>query len=101
MADGSLPQAPLYRDVRALTIKELRGQIDVIVAGFPCIDACKAGRKLGIEGSESTLVWKVCRLAGDSGVLRIFLGNVDSFRFMEEFWRAVLIELTELGFQIE
>ena len=101
MADGSLPEAPLYHDVRALTKKELRGQIDVIVAGFPCVDLCKAGKKQGLGGSESTLVWEVCRLARDSGVLRIFLENVDNFRFMEQFWRAVLLELTELGFQIE
>ena len=101
MADGSLPKAPLYQDVRALTKKELTGQIDVIVAGFPCIDVCTAGKKLGLEGSDSTLVWEVIRIAKESGVLRIFLENVNNIRFLEEFWKAVLSALTELGFQIE
>ena len=100
MADGCLPKAPLYNDVRTLTEKELTTRIDVIVAGFPCVDVSKAGRKLGLDGSESTLVWEVVRLVRALGVPMLFLENVDHFRFMPKFWTPVLVELLNLGFQI-
>ena len=101
MLDGSLPKAPLYDDVQTLTEKAFTTQIDTIVAGFPCIDLSKAGRKRGLEGSESSLVWEVIRLARVLDVPMLFLENVDNFRFLGEFWEAVLVALMDLDFQIE
>ena len=101
MLDGSLPKAPLYDDVQTLTEKAFTTQIDTIVAGFPCIDLSKAGRKRGLEGSESSLVWEVIRLARVLDVPMLFLENVDNFRFLGEFWEAVLVALMNLDFQIE
>lgn len=100
MADGCLKKAPLYDDVRKLTEKEITTRIDVIVAGFPCVDVSKAGRKLGLDGSESTLVREVVRLVHVLEVPTLFLENVDNFRFMPEFWKAVLAELLKLCFEI-
>ena len=101
MLDGSLPKAPLYDDVQTLTEKAFTTQIDTIVAGFPCIDLSKAGRKRGLKGSESSLVWEVIRLARVLDVPMLFLENVDNFRFLGEFWEAVLVALMNLDFQIE
>ena len=102
MVDGSLPKARLYDDVQTLTEKTFTTQIDTIVAGFPpCIDLSKAGRKRGLEGSESSLVWEVIRLACVLDVPMLFLENVDNFRFLGEFWEAVLVALMNLDFQIE
>ena len=100
MADGSLPKAPVFHDVRSLTKKDLRTPIDIIVAGFPCVDVCKAGQKLGLDGSESTLVWEVVCLARELGVPMLFLENDDNFRFMTDFWKAVVMELLALDFNI-
>ena len=100
MADGCLPKAPLFHDVRSLTKKDLRTQIDIIVAGFPCVDVCKTGRKLGKDGSESTLVWEVVRLARELGVPMLFLEHVDNFRFLTYLWKAVVMELLDLDFNI-
>ena len=96
-----MAEAPLYDDVHTLTGKELTTRIDAIVAGFPCIDLCKAGRKRCLEGTESTLVWGVVRLARVLDVPMLFLENVDNFRFLGEFWEAVLVALMNLDFQIE
>jgi hypothetical protein len=38
MADGSLPTAPVFSDVRVLTKDMLPQAIDILVAGFPCVD---------------------------------------------------------------
>jgi len=100
MADGSLPQAPILNDVRRITSHQITTHVDVIVAGFPCVDICKAGRKQGLQGSESTLVWEVLRIAQDIGVSMIFMENVDNLRFMTDFSHALMGELAKLGFQI-
>ena len=100
MADGSLPQAPILNYVRRITNSQITTHVDVIVAGFPCVDVCKAGQKQGLQGSESTLVWEVLRIARDMGVLMIFMENVDNLRFMTDFWHALMGELAKLGFQI-
>ena len=101
MADGSLPTAPVFNDARALTKDTLPHSIDILVAGFPCVDVCKAGLKKSLEGSDSTLVFEVLRIAREMAVPMVFLENVDNFRFMREFWEAVFRELSGLGFQIE
>ena len=44
------------------------------------------------------LVWEVLRIAGEADVNMIFFDNVDAFRFMTEFWEAVLRDLLKLGF---
>ena len=102
IADGGLPKAPIFQDVRSLTrceLQKLGGPgIEIIVAGFPCVDLCKAGRRLGVQGSESTLVWEVLRIAREADINMIFFKNVDNFRFMTVFWKAVLCELLKLGF---
>lgn len=98
--DGSLPKAPLYDDVQTFTGKELTTRIDAIVV-FLCEDLCKAGRKRGLEGTQSTLVWEVVRLARVLDVPMLFLKNVDNFRFQAQFSEALLVALMNPDFQIE
>lgn len=47
-------------DVSRLT--EIRPEIDLITAGFPCQDLSQAGKTLGIDGSKSGLIGHVFRL---------------------------------------
>jgi len=53
------PDVPLTDDVRDL--KRLP-PADLVAAGFPCTDISQAGRKIGITGSQSSLVDEVFRL---------------------------------------
>ena len=45
MAAGSLAKAPVFSDARALTKDTLPKAIDILVAGFPCVDVSQAGLK--------------------------------------------------------
>ncbi|WP_327073348.1 DNA cytosine methyltransferase [Kitasatospora purpeofusca] len=49
------PDAPNLGDVRSIDWALLRGQVDVITAGFPCQDISHAGRREGIEGERSRI----------------------------------------------
>jgi site-specific DNA-cytosine methylase len=101
MLDKSLPKAPVFSDVRALTTDTLPKRIDIIVAGFPCVDVSKAGKKRGLEGSESRLVFEVLRVAQEMGVPMVFLENVDNFRFMTPFRDRVFGAFSAVGFEIQ
>ena len=44
IADQSLPDAPIFTDVRSLSAKDVpEGSVDVIVAGFPCVGFSSMG----------------------------------------------------------
>lgn len=62
MRDGCLPVAPIVADARTFAGMDL--QVDGIVAGFPCVDICGAGRRRGLSGPQSGLVSHVFRLLG-------------------------------------
>ena len=68
MADKSLPEALVIIDVRELTHRSAPGPIDILVAGFPCVDICQAGLRRGLEGTQSTLIWEVFRIARELDV---------------------------------
>ena len=73
MADKSLPEAPVIHDVREVTRRSIAGPIDVLVAGFPCVDLSLAGAKRGLEGTESILVWELFRSVRELDVSMRFL----------------------------
>lgn len=76
MADGSLPRARVYEDVRALDPAELP-QVDVVVGGFPCVGFSTMGSRRGLEDPRSGLFAEMVRIV--SGMPRLpilFLENV-------------------------
>jgi DNA (cytosine-5)-methyltransferase 1 len=50
MADGSLPPAPIWDDVKSLGCAGIDVQIDIISGGFPCQDISVAGNGAGLAG---------------------------------------------------
>jgi DNA (cytosine-5)-methyltransferase 1 len=50
------PSTPVYGDITQLDFSSLP-RVDVLTGGFPCQDISNAGRRVGIEGSRSSL-WK-------------------------------------------
>lgn len=80
MADGSLPRAPIWDDVRTLGMSELRahghGDVDIITGGFPCQDISVAGTGAGLAGERSGLFFEIARLCGELRPAFVFLENV-------------------------
>jgi DNA (cytosine-5)-methyltransferase 1 len=81
MAEGQLPNAPIWNDVTTLTAKHFGEQrIDIIFGGSPCQDISLAGLQRGLEGSRSRLFYEIIRLAKEIQPTFIFLENVPSMR---------------------
>lgn len=76
MAEGLLPAAPIWDDVRTLRCSELPVRPEIIYGGFPCQDISVAGRGKGMDGERSSLFFEIARLAHESMARYIFLENV-------------------------
>jgi DNA (cytosine-5)-methyltransferase 1 len=81
MADGRLPHAPIWDDVRSLSAYELNGlPIEIIYGGFPCQNVSSAGAREGLEAKHSGLFFEIVRLAEEIRPAFIFLENVPGIR---------------------
>ena len=96
IADGSLPNAPIWDDVTTLNGNEFRGKVDIIYGGFPCTDISVAGNGEGLGGKRSGLFTEICRLAEEISPSWIFLENVPAIR--TKGLLAVVRSLTNLGY---
>lgn len=77
MADGSLPVAPIWDDVRTLK-GGILPELDIIYGGFPCQDISVAGRGAGLAGKRSGLFFEIVRLVSEIRPRFIFLENVSA-----------------------
>ena len=75
-AKGNLHDAPINTDVVGLDGKELRGTIDMVCAGFPCIGFSSVGKRRGFEDPQSGLFSHVARLMLEVQPPFVFLENV-------------------------
>lgn len=76
MGRGLLPSAPIAGDVRELRGASL-GRVDLIAGGWPCQDFSLIGRRQGLAGERSSLVYEVLRLVEETGrPPLVFLENV-------------------------
>lgn len=95
MADGSLPEAPIWDDVRTLEGRAMP-PVDIIYGGFPCQDISVAGRGAGLAGERSGLFFEIVRLIGEIRPAFVFLENVPAVRLRGG--SAVAGELARLGY---
>lgn len=96
MRDDSIPNAPIWPDVRTLTKEQIESPIDIIVAGFPCQDVSIAGLGEGLDGKRTELFFEVSRLARELRPAFIFLENVPAIRTRGA--QRVGVELAEIGY---
>jgi DNA (cytosine-5)-methyltransferase 1 len=99
MEDQALEPAPVWcGDIQDLGGGQLRGEVDLITAGFPCQDISCAGGRAGIEGERSGLWREVARLVRRVGPRYVFLENVSAIvvRGLDR----VLGDLAQLGFDV-
>jgi len=92
------PNTIIYDDVTTLDFTTVP-QIDILTGGFPCQDISNAGKRVGIEGSRSSL-WKYYLKA--IGILRpkyIFIENVSAL--INRGLDVVLADLAKVGYDAE
>jgi len=53
-------------DIRKLSFKHLKGQVDVVTGGFPCQAFSYAGKKLGLQDARGTLFYEFARTVKDT-----------------------------------
>ena len=96
MADGSIPRAPIWDDVRTLRGANIPRRIDIVYGGFPCQDISTAGLGAGLEGERSGLYFQIERLVSELRPHFVFLENVAAitFRGLEQ----VLSSLSAMGY---
>lgn len=73
--DGILPKFPIWDDARTFDGSPWQSRVNIIAAGFPCDDISQAGKKTGIDGSESSLFREVLRIGDQIRPKFFFLEN--------------------------
>jgi DNA (cytosine-5)-methyltransferase 1 len=75
IADGLLDDAPVWPDVSTLSGEGFRGNVGVVVFGFPCQPFSHAGKRAGTK-DDRYLFGDAVRIALESGAPLIFCENV-------------------------
>lgn len=99
-ADGSLPEAPVWSDVRAFDGRRWRGAVDLVVGGFPCTDLSVAGKQAGLTGEHSGLWFEYLRIVREIHPRGVFIENVPPVLTFPS-GSTVLRGLAESGFNAE
>lgn len=99
IADGYLPDAPIYDDVRNFDGRAWRGRVDVITGGFPCQPFSVAGRQRG-EADERNLWPETIRIIREVGPHFCLLENVPGL-VSSGYLGTVLGDLAASGFDAE
>lgn len=80
MADGNIPTAPIWDDIKTFNGRPWKGRVDIIYGGFPCQDLSVAGSGKGLAGERSGLFFEIMRLSKEIRPSFIFLENVIGIR---------------------
>jgi DNA (cytosine-5)-methyltransferase 1 len=96
MADKSLPDAPIWDDIKTLYGVPFAGAVDILYGGFPCQDISVAGNGKGLAGERSGLFFEIMRLAKEIKPKFIFLENVPAITTRGGL--DVVREITSLGY---
>lgn len=98
IADGSLPDVTLHRDVQQLDPAEYIGKVDIVTGGFPCQPFSTAGKRMGVDDPRN--MWPQ--------TIRILKGTQAPYGFFENvgallssgYFGTVLGDLTAAGFDV-
>jgi hypothetical protein len=90
----------LARDICTFDARPLRGQVDVVVGGWPCQDLSVAGKRAGLAGERSGLFWQMLRVIDECCAQKVFAENVPGLLGSHDGrdFGAVLAALATRGF---
>ena len=95
--DGHLDRFPIWDDVKTFDGRPWRGSVDVVSGGWPCVDIAAPGRRRGISGERSGLVFEMLRIVGEVRPRFVFAEN--SPRLRTNGLGTVLQRLDRMGYQ--
>ena len=98
MGDKQLQCAPIWDDIRTLSIYDLPKCIDIIYAGFPCQGFSIAGHGKGLEDERSGLFYEIMRLAKEIQPKFIFFENVPNITSSHKGSLDILFSLSKMGY---
>lgn len=76
MKRGALPTAPICGDVRALGRATVKGAVDLVAGGFPCVGFSSAGKREGLQEAQSALFYEMMRVVRQLKPSMVFMENV-------------------------
>lgn len=94
---GYFMPAPIWDDVTSFDGRPFRGQIDTLLAGYPCQPFSTAGKRLA-ESDERHLWPDIARIIGELKPLTVLLENVAGH--VELGLETVLRELRGMGYAV-
>ncbi len=99
MEAGTLPRAPVHEDVCTLsTYEDIPTDVDMLVAGVPCVGFSSLGLREGFENSQSNLFFDMLKVADKCRCGSLFLENVPGIMNFKE---TLIHELvTKRGFEL-
>lgn len=98
MLAKKIPKAPIHNDVATLKGQPLRGKVDIIVGGSPCVGFSSAGKGEGFDQEQSNLYKHVVRLVGEIQPSFVFLENVPGILLLG--MRHVIKTFVSQGYQL-
>lgn len=97
MADGSLPDAPIWDDLKTFDGRPWRGCVDFVFGGIPCQPYSLAGKRQG-AADERDLWPALRRVLGEVEPGLVFLEQVPGFLVHSGGMGRVLGELAKIGY---
>lgn len=103
MSGGILPTAPIADDVRDVdSIKSLLNgaRVDLITAGFPCVGFSTAGKREGLNNSESSLFKDALILIGSLSPRAVLFENVKTILSHQSDMNYICRSMSDLGYEV-
>jgi DNA (cytosine-5)-methyltransferase 1 len=70
------PKSAIVGDIKHLSLKDVEGQVDMLIASSPCQGFSSSGMMKGLSDDRSNLLLEVLRLADECKPWAIFMENV-------------------------
>lgn len=93
------PKIHLHDDITTFNGHQWKGHIDILTGGFPCQDISKAGKGVGIRGSQSSLWGQYARIIGE--ILPRYAVIENSPLLLKRGFEQVLCDLSEIGYDAQ
>ena len=79
-AAGHLEPFPIWDDVCTFDGNPWRGSVDIVSGGFPCQNISSAGKREGITGKSSSLIFEMLRIIAEVQPQIVFAENSPELR---------------------